>query len=100
MLDDMNPEKVKSLLEKLCEDRILKITNRSGLESYRFINNEDYKQNTVTTVPEKTPEPDLLEKSGNISENNFLEHEIQCAKSFDTLHEVTKVIQDLKRGSH
>ena len=82
---DMNPEKVKSLLEKLCEDRILKITNRSGLESYRFINNEDYKQNTVTTVPEKTPEPDLLEKSGNISENNFLKHEIQCANSFDIL---------------
>ena len=93
---DMNPEKVKSLLNKLCEDRILKITNRSGLESYRFIDNEDYKQNTVTTVAEKTPEPDFLEKSGNISENNFLEHEIQCAKSFDTLHELTKVIQDLK----
>ena len=61
---DMNPEKVKSLLNKLCEDRILKITNRSGLESYRFIDNEDYKQNTVTTVAEKTPEPDFLEKVG------------------------------------
>ena len=41
---DMNPEKVKSLLNKLCEDRILKVTNRSSLESNRFIDNEDYKQ--------------------------------------------------------
>ena len=42
---EVSPGKVKSILNKLCDDNILKIIRRSGLSSYRFFDTNAYSNN-------------------------------------------------------
>ena len=90
---EMSPSKVKFLLQKLCDSEKIILMNRRGLSSYRF------KKSTENGYSEEKEEDgDKIHDTNEIveEEHNFIDHDTQQFRSFEVLHELLKIVTDIK----
>ena len=78
---DINPEEIKIILKKLCEENILKVSNRTRSASYLFVNNEKtnmgglnetHKDNETQTIFNAESETNF-----DLSDVNLFEKEVE-----------------------
>ena len=97
---DINPEEIKIILKNLCEENILKVSNRTRSASYLFVNNEKtnmgglnetHKDNETQTIFNAESETNF-----DLSDVNLFEKEVENSMNFEILKEFIKVTNNLK----
>ena len=106
---DINMDDIKHILDQLCEENILKITLRKGMQSYRFTSETVELLGSSSDVINDTDEDINIIKPGYISENSeniserdikesedYLQRDIKKSKDFYFTQNFIKSHVDLK----
>ena len=99
---DVAVEEVKSLLNELCEENVLKLSTRAGKESYRFCNeSEQITDDEAMSNDEQINSNDIginlnLDFKTPDSNFNLLQQKIRSAEKFNALDECLRSVSDLK----
>ena len=101
---DVSPEKIKGLLNKLCSEKISSTRqNRSGLESYRFIdeNNHTEKEEQEKRFDFEIEEDGIIKQIYEVkdSADKFLQTEVDESKIFEIFQQFVIFTQKFERFS-
>ena len=101
---DVSPEKIKGILKKLCNEKILSTRqNRSGLESYRFIdeNNDTEKEEQEKSFDFEIEEDGMIKQINEVkdSANNSFQTEVDESKKFEIFQQFVIFTQKFERFS-